>query len=82
MSSIVDRADKSTSMRLLLHYGASVDQRGVNDWTPLHYAVARRNLEVVKLLLEHAPMRRRGRGSTTIDTPGGRPPAGFTEAAR
>jgi ankyrin repeat protein len=49
----VDRDDKIDVMRLLLHYGARVDQRGINDWTPLHYAVVRGNLEAVKLLLEH-----------------------------
>lgn len=49
----VERDDKIDVMRLLLHYGARVDQRGINDWTPLHYAVVRRNLEAVKLLLEH-----------------------------
>ena len=48
-----NRDDRIDVMRLLLHYGARTDQRGVNDWTPLHYAVVRRNLEAVRLLLEH-----------------------------
>jgi ankyrin repeat protein len=30
-----------------------VGQRGVNDWTPLHYAVVERDLEAVKILLAH-----------------------------
>jgi len=49
----VQRDDRIEVMRLLLHYGARTDQRGVNDSTPLHYAVMRRNLEAVKLLLDH-----------------------------
>ena len=49
----VDRPDRCEVMALLLRYGARTDQRGLNDWTPLHYAVARRNLEAVKLLLAH-----------------------------
>ena len=47
------RADVVELMSLLLSRGARTDQRGVNDWTPLHYAVARRNLAVVRLLLAH-----------------------------
>jgi ankyrin repeat protein len=48
----VDRPDKIEAMRLLLDHGADVGQRGINDWTALHYAVARRNLEAVRLLVE------------------------------
>jgi ankyrin repeat protein len=47
------RPDLREVFELLLHYGARTNQRGINDWTPLHYAVARRNLPVVKLLLSH-----------------------------
>jgi ankyrin repeat protein len=47
------RADCCDVVALLLRYGARTDQRGVNDWTPLHYAVARRNLGAVQLLVEH-----------------------------
>jgi ankyrin repeat protein len=49
----VDRPDKIEAMRLLLDHGADVGQRGINDWTVLHYAVVRGNLEAVKLLIEH-----------------------------
>lgn len=49
----VDRPDRLDVMALLLRYGARTDQRGVNGWTPLHYAVVRRNLAAVKLLLGH-----------------------------
>lgn len=49
----VDRPDRREVMALLLRYGARTDQRGLNDWTPLHYAVARRDLTAVELLLAH-----------------------------
>lgn len=45
------RADRDEIVRLLLESGADVGQRGVNDWTPLHYAVVERDLEAVKMLL-------------------------------
>jgi ankyrin repeat protein len=48
-----DRPDKYEILRLLLDHGANVQQRGHNDWTPLHYAVARRDLRAVELLLAH-----------------------------
>ncbi|MDH3236230.1 MAG: ankyrin repeat domain-containing protein, partial [Alphaproteobacteria bacterium] len=46
------RRDQHDVVRLLLDSGADVDQRGLNDWTALHYAVAQRDLDGVKLLLE------------------------------
>jgi ankyrin repeat protein len=49
----LDRADKNGVLKLLLENGADVRQRGVNDWTPLHYAVVERDLEAVKILLAH-----------------------------
>ena len=39
------RADRSEILKLLLESGADVGQRGVNDWTPLHYAVVERDLD-------------------------------------
>jgi ankyrin repeat protein len=45
------RPDRNKIVELLLESGADVGQRGVNDWTPLHYAVVYRNLEAVNLLL-------------------------------
>jgi ankyrin repeat protein len=39
-------------LRLLLRYGADPNQRGINDWTPLHIAVADRDVLAVHLLLE------------------------------
>jgi hypothetical protein len=47
------RPDVAQVLELLLHYGARTDQRGINDWTPLHHAVARRSLEAVRVLLVH-----------------------------
>ena len=57
-----DRPDRLDIVRLLLDRGADVHQRGLNDWTPLHYAVSLRDLPAVDLLLAcgadpHAPTR-------------------------
>ncbi|TPJ10985.1 ankyrin repeat domain-containing protein [Mesorhizobium sp. B2-7-3] len=46
-----ERADKLDIIRILIDHGASADMRGVNDWTPLHYAVAMRDAEAIRLLL-------------------------------
>ena len=46
------RRDQHDIARLLIDGGADVDQRGLNDWTALHYAVVQRDLEGVKLLLD------------------------------
>jgi ankyrin repeat protein len=45
------RPDRLDILALLLEFGAAVDQRGLNDWTPLHYAVARDDPRAVELLL-------------------------------
>jgi uncharacterized protein len=47
------RQDVSEVMQLLLSFGSDPDQRGINDYTPLHMAVAERNLAAIKLLLEN-----------------------------
>ena len=39
-------------LTLLLEFGADPNQRGINDYTPLHMAVAERNLPAVRLLLD------------------------------
>jgi hypothetical protein len=44
--------DVDEVVRLLLARGADPNQRGINDWTPLHMAVAMRNLLAVHRLLE------------------------------
>ena len=47
------RTDVDEIIRLLLSRGADVNQRGINDYTPLHMAVAERNGLAVLRLLEH-----------------------------
>lgn len=46
------RADVDDIIRLLLAHGANPNQRGINDWTALHMAVAERNALAVQRLLE------------------------------
>lgn len=48
-----DRPDRLELLRLLLSRGAETAQRGLNDWTPLHYAVSRDDVPAIKLLLAH-----------------------------
>lgn len=45
------RPDVAAILELLLAFGADPDQRGLNDWTPLHMAVAERNGVAMELLL-------------------------------
>ena len=46
------RTDVVEIMALLLDFGADPNQRGLNDYTPLHMAVGERNLPALKLLLD------------------------------
>ena len=46
-----EREDRHEIVELLLDAGADIQQRGVNDWTPLHYAAARNDRKAVELLL-------------------------------
>ena len=46
------RSDVDDLVRLLLRYGADPNQRGINDYTPLHLAVAERNPLAAQLLLD------------------------------
>lgn len=46
-----ERNDKSDLIRLLISYGADLQMRGINDYTPLHYAASLDDPEAVKLLL-------------------------------
>ena len=48
-----DRPDRLELLRLLLSRGADTAQRGLNDWTPLHYAVSRDDVAAIELLLAH-----------------------------
>ena len=45
------RGDRLEVLKLLLRHGAQMT-RGLNDWTPLHYAASTRDLEALRLLLE------------------------------
>jgi ankyrin repeat protein len=46
------RTDVGEIIRLLLSRGADPNERGINDYTPLHMAVAERNAMAVQLLLD------------------------------
>lgn len=46
------RPDTLDVLRLLLSFGADPNQRGINDYTPLHMAVSERNPGAVELLLQ------------------------------
>jgi ankyrin repeat protein len=46
------RTDVADILRLLLAFGADPNQRGINDYTPLHMAVAERNAAAVRILLD------------------------------
>jgi ankyrin repeat protein len=47
------RADRYQVIELLLSFGADIQQRGVNDYTPLHYAATTDDLRAIELLLAH-----------------------------
>ncbi|QND60061.1 ankyrin repeat domain-containing protein [Mesorhizobium huakuii] len=46
-----DRADRLEIVQLLIEAGADPNMRGVNDWTPLHYSVAIRSADAIRMLL-------------------------------
>jgi ankyrin repeat protein len=46
-----DREDRLAVVELLLSHGADLGQRGINDWTPLHWAAAGDDVPAVQLLL-------------------------------
>ncbi len=47
------REDTFQILELLISYGADIEQRGINDYTPLHYAAAGNDVRAVELLLSH-----------------------------
>ncbi len=47
------RTDIDEIIRLLLAFGVDPNQRGINDYTPLHMAVAERHALAVQILLDH-----------------------------
>jgi ankyrin repeat protein len=46
------RSDVLEILALLLSFGAHANQRGINDYTPLHMAVSERNLPAIAILLK------------------------------
>ncbi len=48
-----DREDMYEILELLLTRGADIQQRGYNDYTPLHWAVADGNINAIEFLLSH-----------------------------
>jgi len=47
------RLDRLAIVELLLAHRADIEQRGINDYTPLHYAAATDDPEAIELLLAH-----------------------------
>jgi ankyrin repeat protein len=47
------RTDVDELLELLLGHRADTDQRGVNDYTPLHLAAAQGNVSAARILLAH-----------------------------
>jgi hypothetical protein len=47
------RPDRHLVLAVLLEAGANTEQRGLNDGTALHHAVARRDIVAVRMLLAH-----------------------------
>lgn len=48
-----DRSDRYEILELLLAFGADIQQRGHNDYTPLHYAASIQDIQAMKMLLAH-----------------------------
>jgi len=46
------RSDVNDILRLLLAFGANPNERGINDYTPLHVAVGERNATAIQILLD------------------------------
>jgi len=49
----VGRTDRQEVLELLLSRGAAVEQRGLNDYTPLHWAAGTGDRRAVEALLAH-----------------------------
>jgi ankyrin repeat protein len=48
-----ERKDRYEVLDMLLAYGADIQQRGHNDYTPLHYAAILEDLRAMELLVAH-----------------------------
>ena len=46
------RGDREEIVDLLLDFGADINQRGINDWTPLHWAAANDDAELIDYLMK------------------------------
>jgi|SRR5919205_2180386 ankyrin repeat protein len=46
-----EREDRYRLLELLIGAGADLNQRGVNDWTPLHYAASQDDAAAIELLV-------------------------------
>ena len=76
------RTDVDDVIRLLLSFGADPNQRGIHDYTPLHMAVAERNLLAIQRLLDHGADPDLRTRIDDCETPGEMAAAaGMTEAA-
>lgn len=47
-----ERVEREDMVDLLLSYGADINQRGINDWTPLHWAAAYDDVKLIEFLFE------------------------------
>ena len=45
------RPDKYEILKLLIARGAPINQKGINDWTPLHMAAARNDVKALEILI-------------------------------
>lgn len=48
-----EKPDKHEILKLLITHRAPINQKGVNDWTPLHMAAARNDVASLRILIEH-----------------------------
>jgi ankyrin repeat protein len=64
------RTDVAAIVQVLLEFGAEPNQRGINDYTPLHMAVAARDAEAVRLLLNAGADPSRRTRIDDCETPG------------
>jgi ankyrin repeat protein len=64
------RDDRLEIVRLFLARGAHVQQRGLNDWTPLQYAVTLDDSNAIELLSAGADPNARTRIDAEISMPG------------
>ena len=48
-----EKEDRHDLLELLIEGGADVNLKGVNDWTPLHMAGARGDLDAIRVLMEN-----------------------------